>query len=186
MNLNRAAKRYAKALLTFAIERGELEAVHKDVLLIQQVASANKELAQMMRSAVIQEEKKISVYRKVFEGKVSDITLNFWILLAKNSRSSYIPDILDSFLTQYKEHHRIVPVNITTANKMDENLKANLITYLKQLSPGSEIEVHETINKDLIGGFIFRTSTHQIDASVANRLKNLKRELYNTTYTSKL
>lgn len=186
MNLNRAAKRYAKALLTFAIERGELEDVHNDILLIKKLAADNKELTQMMRSAVIQEEKKVAVYKKAFEGRISPVTLNFWILLAKNGRSAFIPDILDAFITQYKEHHRIVPVNISTANKMDENLKSNLIAYLEKLSPGSKIEVHETINKDLIGGFIFRTSTHQIDASVANRLKDLKRELYNTTYTSKL
>lgn len=186
MKLNKAAIRYAKALLTFAIERKELDTVNADVVALQNVLSESKELAAMMNSAVIQEDKKVAIYKEIFADKISATTLNFMILLAKNSRSSIIPHILNAFERQYKAHNKIVTVNITTANKMDEGLKNDLVAFLKKDSPESTIEINEEINSDLIGGFIFRTDTHQIDASVANRLKTLRRDLYNTTYTSKL
>lgn len=48
------------------------------------------------------------------------------------------------------------------------------------------VEIKASVNSNLIGGFIFRTDTHQIDASVAHRLNTLKRELLNTSYTRKL
>lgn len=186
MKLNKAATRYAKALLTFAIERKELEAVNADVTTMQNVLAASKELAMMMNSAVIQEDKKVSIYKEIFADKISATTLNFMILLAKNSRSSIIPHIFNAFEKQYKAYNKILSVNITTASKMDDELKNDLVAFLKKDAPDSTIEINEEINPDLIGGFIFRTDTHQIDVSVANRLKTLKRDLYNTTYTSKL
>lgn len=186
MNLNKAAKRYAKALLSFAIERNELDVVTADVQLIQKAVQGSKELAIMMNSAVIQEGKKVAIYKSIFSDKISATTLNFMILISKNSRSSVIPLILNAYDTQYKAHKNIVSVNITTASTMDDSLKADLIAFLKKDSPESTIEVDAKIDKDIIGGFIFRTDTHQIDASVSHRLKALKRDLINTTYTSKL
>ena len=69
---------------------------------------------------------------------------------------------------------------------MDEELKNELVSFLKAQSENASVEIDEVIDESLIGGFILRTDDHQIDASVSNRLKNMKRELYNTTYTSKL
>lgn len=186
MKLNRASKRYAKALLEFAVERKELDTVKADVDALQKAMKESNELAAMMNSAVIQEVKKVAVIKAVFADKISATTLNFMILIAKNSRSSYIPHILNAFNSQYKAYKNIIPVSILTASKMDEELKNELVGFLKHERPDVTIEINEEINKDLIGGFIFRTDTHQIDASVANRLKTLKRELNNTTYTSKL
>ncbi|MGB0392131.1 MAG: ATP synthase F1 subunit delta [Salibacteraceae bacterium] len=186
MKLNKASIRYAKALLTFAIERKELDTVHADVMALQAAVKGSKELELMMNSAVIQEGKKVAIYKSLFADKISATTLNFVLLIAKNSRSAHIPHILNAFETQYKAYKKIVPVNITTASKMDEELKNDLVAFLKKESPESTIEINEVIDTDLIGGFIFRTDTHQIDASVANRLKTLKRDLHNTTYTSKL
>lgn len=186
MVLDRAAKRYAKALLSFAKERDEVEVVMNDVHAITNALVESKEMAIMMKSAVIPEELKIRAYKAMFADKVSPITLNFLLVIAKNSRSAIIPHILFSFDLAYKELMNIMPVNITTASKMDESLKADLINYLKKSAPEATIEISEKINEDLIGGFIFKTDTHQIDASVATRLKSLKRDLYNTTYTSKL
>jgi F-type H+-transporting ATPase subunit delta len=183
---NRAAKRYAKALLTFAIERNELDTVIADVKAMRFACKESKELTVMMNSAVIQESKKVVIYKKMFADHISATTLNFMILIAKNSRSSIIPHIFSAFESQYKEYQNIVSVNITTARKMGETLKSELVAFLKKDNPGASIEINEEINTDLIGGFIFRTDTHQIDASVSNRLKALKRDLYNTTYTSKL
>ena len=186
MNSNKAAKRYAKALLTFAIERNELDTVHADVISLQTAVNESKELAIMMNSSVIQEVKKVGIYKKMFTGQISATTLNFMMLIAKNHRSSVIPHILNDFVKQYKAFKKIVSVNITTASKMSDALKTDLVSFLKKDSPDSSIEINEEINTDLIGGFVFRTDTHQIDASVANRLKTLKRDLINTTYTSKL
>ena len=186
MKLNRASKRYAKALLEFALERKELDTVKADIETLQAAVKGSNELAIMMNSDVIQELKKVEIYKALFADKISATTLNFMILIAKNSRSSLLPHIINAFEGQYKAFKNIVSVDITTASKMDEGLKNDLVAYLKKDHPEATIEVNEEINADLIGGFIFRTETHQIDASVANRLKTLKRELINTTYKSKL
>ena len=134
---NKAAKRYAKALLTFAIERNELDTVNTDIMALKSAIKESKELAIMMNSAVIQEVKKIAIYKSVFADKISATTLNFMILIAKNNRSSIIPHIFNAFEGQYKVYKKIIPVNITTARKMDDGLKADLVAFLKKDSPDS-------------------------------------------------
>lgn len=186
MKLSKSATRYAKALLTFAVERNELDTVNADIEAIHIAIKGSTELATMMKSAVIQEQQKVVIYKKIFADKVSPTTLKFMILIAKNSRSSILPHIISAFEKQYKAYKKIVSVNISTARKMDEGLKQELVAFLSKDNPGTTIEITENIKEDLIGGFILRTDTHQIDASVSNRLKALKRDLYNTTYTSKL
>jgi F-type H+-transporting ATPase subunit delta len=186
MKLHRAAIRYAKALMQLSIERNDLEVVNTDIVYVKSAVEASKELATLMMSEVVQEPKKANIYKALFEGKISELTLNFMLLLAKNHRSAIIPSVLKAFEEQYKSHKNIHTVNITAASKMDEAVKSDLVKILQEKAPGSTVEINETINEDLIGGFVIRTKDHQIDASVANRLKGMKRDLINTTYTSKL
>lgn len=186
MKLHRAAIRYAKALMQFAIERNELEVVNADIVHLQAAVKGSKELATLMMSEVVQEPKKANIYKALFEGKVSEVTLNFMLLIAKNHRSAIIPSVLNAFEEQYRAFKNIHTVNIVSASKMDEAVKNDLVKILQEKAPGSTVEINETINEDLIGGFVIRTKDHQIDASVANRLKGIKRDLINTTYTSKL
>jgi F-type H+-transporting ATPase subunit delta len=186
MKSHRAAIRYAKALMQFAIERNELDVVQADIVALQTAVNESKELANLMMSEVVQEPKKAAIYKVVFDGKVSEVTLNFMLLLAKNHRSAIIPSVLNAFEEQYKAHKNIHSLNIVSAGKLDEQVKSDLIKILQEKAPGSTVELSESINEDLIGGFIIRSKDHQIDASVATRLKNMKRDLINTTYTSKL
>lgn len=186
MKQNKASMRYAKALLNFAIESNELDKVSSDVFALMSVLKESNEFALMVKSAVIQEEKKISIFKVLFNDKLSEITLNFLMLIAKNSRSSLIPNILDSFKVQYQQYKNIVTVEITTASKLDETSKLKLASILERDGSGCTVEIEEKINKDLIGGFIFRTDTHQIDASISNKLKSLRRALNNRSYTIKL
>lgn len=186
MKLHRAAIRYAKALMQLAIERNELDAVNADMLSVHKAVKESKDLANLMMSEVVQEPKKATIYKALFGEKVSELTLNFILLLAKNHRSSIIPSVLNAYEEQYKSYKNIHTVNIVSAAKMDEAVKNDLVKILQEKAPGSTVEINETINEELIGGFVIRTKDHQIDASVANRLKGIKRDLINTTYTSKL
>jgi F-type H+-transporting ATPase subunit delta len=43
-------------------------------------------------------------------------------------------------------------------------------------SGNKEVELKEKINKAIIGGFILRVGDKQVDASIARKLNNLKRD----------
>lgn len=132
MQLNQTSIRYAKALLHFAIQNNALDTVHSDVLTLQSAIKGSPDLALCIKSAAIQEGKKIRIYKMLFEGKISNITLNFFLLIAKKSRSKLIPFILNAFIVQYKAYKNIVSVDITTAVIIDESIHNQLADILKK------------------------------------------------------
>ena len=60
----RLANRYAKSLLTLAIEKNQLDTVYKDMEFLQSVTKLNKEFVVVLRSPIITPEKKEAIIKK--------------------------------------------------------------------------------------------------------------------------
>ncbi len=86
MNLNKASKRYAKALLALALEQNKLEEVKSDIELLTETLAASRDFRVLVKSQVVQEEKKAVIYKKLLGDKISDLTLRFFLLVAKNHK----------------------------------------------------------------------------------------------------
>ena len=65
---------------------------------------------------------------------------------------------------------------VTTANGIDEATRKQILDLVKGTG-NKDVVLEEKINKDIIGGFIIRIGDKQIDASIARKLNNLKRDL---------
>ena len=73
----RLAGRYAKSLLTLAIERNQLDTAYKDMEYLNAVSKANKEFVVVLKSPVISPEKKEAIIEAVVKNKISDLTFLF-------------------------------------------------------------------------------------------------------------
>jgi F-type H+-transporting ATPase subunit delta len=67
---------------------------------------------------------------------------------------------------------------VTTAIPMDAALEAKVLAKIATLSD-KKITIENIVDASIIGGFILRIGDKQYNASVANRLQVLKRELSN-------
>lgn len=172
------ASRYAKSLIDLATEKGQLEAVYADVLQVKTVCESSKDFMLFLNSPIIQAEKKVSVLKSVFEGKLNPITLGFLSLVAAKRRESVIPEMVSSFVEQYKAQKNIFTAVVTSASGLDAATKQKALDLVKAQMKG-EVELIEKTNSDLIGGFILKVGDKQIDKSVARQLSNLKKELTN-------
>lgn len=175
---SQSARRYAKSLLEFAIERNELEAVAADMELISTTCENSKDLRLMLKSPIIKAEKKLAVLQKVFSGEIGSITLNFLELIARKQRESILPGIALAFINAYRDHIGIVSAEITSAVPLTDDERQKAVAIVKEL--GKEVELIEKIDKDIIGGFIIRVGDKQYDASVKSRIKALKTTFLNT------
>ncbi|GAB4310525.1 MAG: ATP synthase F1 subunit delta [Bacteroidales bacterium] len=171
----RVASRYAKALFDLAMERNELEAVMNDARLISDVCRSSREFLRMLRSPVIKPAVKKSVMHKVFENKVTQLTLQFVDIITRNGREALIEPIAEQFLVLYRKHKNILPVDVRSAAPLSEELKKKIVGLLTKESD-ADIELHESVDPDLIGGFVLEADDTQIDASVRRKLKDLERD----------
>ena len=86
MNNPRLAGRYAKSILTLAIERNQLDIIYNDMEYLHSVSKVNKEFVTVLKSPVISPDKKETILAAVTNGKISDLTSLFIRLLIRKGR----------------------------------------------------------------------------------------------------
>ena len=178
MNYSAITTRYSKALFTLAKEKNILSNIEKDMALIVSVCDNEQYFNQFLENPVLAYSKKIDIFNKIFKGKTDTITINFFQLIAKNRREQFLRHMAVNFLNLYKKSQGIKTIHFSTVEKISEAVKKEIKELVKS-SFKSKTDLVEKINKDLIGGFVFRIDDEQYDASVANQLEKIKREIVN-------
>ncbi len=179
------ASRYAKSLIDLAVETKQLEEVRNDMRLIKQVCKENKEFVVLLESPVVKTDKKMAIFKEIFHGKISVTTQAFLDIVAKKRREGYIDDIAYSFDEQYKAYKNITSAVITTAVKLDDASKTQILNIVKETYKG-EIELVEKTDKSLIGGFVLTVNDKQVDTSIKRKLNDLKKNFSGNLYVPDL
>jgi F-type H+-transporting ATPase subunit delta len=181
MTESKVARRYAKSLLGLATENNITEKVFSDMQLIASACQNSRDLALLMKNPTINTDKKDAVIKSIFSGKVDQVTLTFMNLMTKKGRERYLTDIAQEYINIYKESIGIKVAYVTTATPIDDQLREQVLDIVKKMK-GSKIELVETVNKNIIGGFILRIGDEQFDASVLKKLRQLKNEFDDNIY----
>ncbi|MGB5236427.1 MAG: ATP synthase F1 subunit delta [Flavobacteriaceae bacterium] len=178
MNESRAAIRYAKATLEHALENNASKAVEGDMRSILATLEGSPELGEVLFSPVITGDQKKNVLLKIFD-QCDKITKNLLTLLVENKRISHLGEVAGKFiyLNDLLKGEKIAQV--TTAVPLTSDLEKQLLKRVERLT-GNKVALENTIDENIIGGFILRIGDTQFNASIANQLNNLKREFTNS------
>ena len=171
---SRAASRYVKSLLSLAVEKNALEAVHSDMLLFSKIIDENRPFELLLKNPIIKHDKKREILNKVFSGRVHELTMAIIDILTRKNREPLLPAIAKEFHTAYNLHTGIGRATITSAIPLDAELRSEFETMVKKLSAKDKVELIEKVDKDMIGGFVLNVGDRQIDSSIKNKLKALK------------
>ncbi len=173
----RAAIRYAKAILDIANDKGVAEAVNNDMNSIASTISSNLELSTFIQNPTTKVEVKESALLEVFAG-VNGVTKSLFHLLFENKRFEILGAIASEYNQLFDEMNGVEVAKVTTAVPMDAALEAKVLAKVSTLS-NKKITIENIVDASIIGGFILRIGDQQYNASIANRLQVLKRELSN-------
>jgi ATP synthase F1 delta subunit len=64
-------------------------------------------------------------------------------------------------------------VEVSSATALTDDVRAELINYLKRATHAQQVQLHETVNPELIGGLVARTPDAELDVSVKQQLRQL-------------
>jgi len=179
----RAAQRYAKSILELAVEKNQLDAVFADMQQMREALRQNRPLRQLFLSPVVTSDVKRKTLHLIFE-EASIITKNFIDILLRKSREGYIPEITEAFMLQYNVLKNIARAELITPVPASDELMQS-VTQKLAAELNQNIELHTSVNPDLIGGFVIRVGGRQVDASVATQLQNIRKELSSNDYQIK-
>jgi F0F1-type ATP synthase delta subunit len=67
-----------------------------------------------------------------------------------------------------------VVADVTTAKPLDDESRTRVKAYVQKSSQASAVTLREHVDPEVIGGVIIRMPGHELDASVASQLRQLK------------
>jgi F-type H+-transporting ATPase subunit delta len=176
MDESKIAVRYAKALLSLAKEKEVTELVKIDIETIFHLFETYPRFNQVLESPVIRISEKRELFKNVFSDILNTMTYSFLMLLLTNQREAYLKDISRNFLESYRKEAGFKAANLISAIEINQATIEQFRTFIRKHF-NSEVDLTCTIDTKLIGGFVLQVEDQQIDASVAAKLKKLKREL---------
>lgn len=184
MSAHRLASRYAKSLLDLAVEKKELDAVHKDIERFNAVVKVSSEFRAMLRNPEINSDKKRAVFQKLFP-KTSDVTRAFFDIVLKKNREAFLPDFAQAFIDLYNRHNDITVVTLTTAVEPNNATLMKVKQVLKEKAGVKNIELIEKVDPAIIGGFVLEYDGKMIDYSISRRLEILDDQFKDNAYIRK-
>ena len=129
----------------------------------------------MIKSPIINAEKKNSAFKAIFDGKVDPLTMNFFKTVIDKSRESVFPEMCDAFIDQFRSKNIIASAKVMTAATLSEEKLHAIKSSLNQNSSAATFEIQEEVDESLIGGFIIEMGDKRYDASVKHKLNKLRK-----------
>jgi F-type H+-transporting ATPase subunit delta len=175
--MSRAAIRYAKAILDIAQTSGKADAVNIDMKSIVNAVAESTELKDFLSSPVIKMDVKKSALSEIFSN-VQKETNSLFHLLFENKRFEILEAIATEYIRLFDESNGIEVAKVTTAFPITPELETKVLAKIAEFS-NKKITIENIVDPTIIGGFILRVGDQQYNASVANKLSELKREFSN-------
>jgi ATP synthase F1 delta subunit len=173
------ARVYSRSLFEVASEHGKLDLVKEQLDEFTDAVEQNRELAIFFFSPYLStEEKKQGLERAVVDA--DRILLNFLEVLIENHRMPVLFRARRQFEALWDEAHRLLPVEVTSAVELDPHTVEELESRIRAQT-GQNVELTSTIDPDILGGIVLRVGNSILDASIKNRLQQLRREVAKTT-----
>ena len=172
--MSRAAIRYAKAIIDIATESNNASAVNNDMKTIGTAIKENGELHEFLSNPIVNGSIKMNALIEIFPSLQAE-TKGLFQLLVANKRFEILSAITSQFNTLFDIASGIEQAVVTTAVPLTAELEVLVKNMLKEFSSNT-ISITNVVDASIIGGFVIRIGDKQYNASVVNKLQQLKRE----------
>jgi F-type H+-transporting ATPase subunit delta len=169
------AEVYARALFEAAKDDGVLDRVHDELGEFADALDADRNLQVFLFSPYFSsEEKKAGVRRIVSDA--DERLLNFLELLAERHRMPVLFRIRRIFDGDWAEENKLLPVTVTSATELDAGLVEEIGQRIQEQT-GRRVELSSNVDPDVLGGLMVRVGNMVLDATVRNRLEQLRKQV---------
>ena len=168
-----AAKRYARAVFELATAEGRVEEWEVQLGAVRQVLS-NSEMLDVLSNPTIPIERRMELVTslKVLDDEASNLAR----LLVESGRVDEIGGVADEFERLANEAAGRVRAVVTTAVELEAGDRDRVSRELSERL-GKAVSLDVVVDPRILGGLKLQYGDRLIDASVATRLQQLRRQL---------
>lgn len=173
------SKTYGEALFDIAMEAGGEKPVEllTEITLVRKVLEENPGFDELMKHPGVPKQEKLQVAEDVFRGRTSDELASFLNIIISKERYGELPAIFDYFTAKVKELQKIGIAYVTTAIDISDEEKKAIENRLLETSGYRKMEMHYSVDPDLIGGMIIRIGDRVVDSTIRTKLDQLTKQL---------
>ena len=166
---------YARSLFEVAKEQDKLDRVREQLGQFADALSETRELQVFFFSPYFStQEKKDGLHRAVTDA--DPVVQNFLELLIEKHRMPVIFRTRANYDRMWEQENRLLPVHITSAVELDEGTVRQLGDRISEQT-GRKVELSSRVEPDILGGIVVQVGNSVLDASVRNRLEQLRRQV---------
>jgi F-type H+-transporting ATPase subunit delta len=169
------ARVYARSLFEVARERGRLDELREQLAQFADALNDNRDLAVFFFSPYFSTKEKQEGLGRLLEG-AEEILLNFLGLLIEKHRMPVIFRIRQQYQRLWEEENRTLPVEVTSAIELDQETTESLGRTIGERA-GRKVKLAAHVDPDILGGIVIRVGNSILDASIRNRLEQLRRHV---------
>jgi F-type H+-transporting ATPase subunit delta len=169
------AQVYGRSLFQVALDRGLIDELREQLGQFADALNEHRELAVFFFSPYFSSAEKQQSLETLLDG-ADEIFVNFLKLLIENHRMPVIFRIRDEYERLWDEENKTLPVEITSAIALDEQTTESLGRTIGERA-GRKVTLAAHVDPDILGGIIVRVGNSILDASIRNRLEQLRRHV---------
>jgi ATP synthase F1 delta subunit len=169
------ATTYAEALYESAADQDAVEPVARDVAAFAEGVAGSDELRAVLENPEIEvRQKKAAV--AVLTEDAHPLVRNFLQLLLDRGRIEDLPEIAEAVADRVARAQGRLEVTAVTAVPLTDDLRQRIIARVRQ-ETGSEVDLSETVDPEIVGGLVLRVGQSVVDGSVRHRIEELRERL---------
>jgi F-type H+-transporting ATPase subunit delta len=169
------ASRYAKAIIDLAQEQKLVEVIKDDMQLFHHTLRVNPELKAVLANPIVSHSKKIKILDEVFGKKVNRLSIAFFKLMINKSRGEVLYFTAQEYINMYDVKNNIIHASVVSASALSAANKNKMVDEIKAATGGT-VKLDAKVDPSLIGGFVLTVGDRQVDTSIANDLRKIKKE----------
>lgn len=169
------AEVYARSLFEVAQERDQLDSVRDQLNEFTDALRDNRDVAVFFFSPYFSTEEKKDGLRRGVSGAEESV-MNFLEALIERHRMPAIFRIRTRFEEMWDKTNKLLPVEVTSAVELDRSTVESIGQRIGEQT-GNQIELSSHVDPDILGGIVLRVGNFILDASIRNRLEQLRKQV---------
>jgi F-type H+-transporting ATPase subunit delta len=169
------AEVYARSLFEVGREQGTLDQLREQLAQLADALEENRELAVFFFSPYFSTKEKQDALERILDGADPSF-INFLNLLIENHRMPVIFRIRQQYERLWQLENEMLSVDITSAIELDEATTESLARRIGERA-GRKVTLAAHVDPSILGGIVLRVGNSILDASIRNRLEQLRRHV---------
>lgn len=161
--------RYASALFSAASKQNQLEKIDADFQKLNQFFTQNRGAADFFKNPGVSREQRLQLINELGVSEMTRATLE---TLLDNRREKKLNKFVTMMTRLMAANRGELLCRVITAKPLDDKLRADLDSVLKQFSKkGEKVSVEASVDPSIMGGMVVEIGDRYIDMSIQSKIK---------------